>query len=259
MSEVPARWSGAAVAARPAERRAQLASLPSGTPPIGTLFTFMRDAELRFSTLRLRIEERTWTAGGETTRTHEVLVRHPGRVRITVRRDDLEMPRDHEVWVSDGTTITTYSAIHDVTTVRPARRHLVGLESPDLPGTSRVYRPLTPLPPQSVADLALHPAGFCQNVLETGDVRVTGSGRVAGREAVTLVADHPRTSHLVADRPDRSLEVAVDAELGLITRLVERLGARVTRHVEAIAIETDLAIPDSAFEIAISPTAHRIY
>lgn len=259
MSEVPARWSGAAVPARQAERRAQLASLPSGTPPIGTLFTFMRDAELRFSTLRMRIEERTWTARGESTRTHEVLLRHPGLARITVRRAELEMPRDHEVWLSDGLTITTYSAIHDVTTERPARRHLVGLESPDLPATSRVYRPLTPLPRKSVADLAIHPAGFCQNVLGTGGVRVTGSDRVAGREAVTLVAAHPRTSQIVADRPDRMLEVAVDAELGIVTRLVERLGDRVTRHVEATAIEADVAIPDSAFEISVPATARRIY
>ena len=259
MSHLPARWSGAAVHGRPAERRAQLLSLPAGTPSVETLFTFMRDAELRFTTLRLRVLERTWTAKGDSQRTHDIVVRHPDRARVTVRYAELELPRDHDIWVTDGTVVRTYSALHDLATTRPVRRRVVGLDSPDLPATSRVYRPLAILPHASLAELMIHPAGFCQNVLGTGPVRINGSTRVAGREALTLVADHPRTAHVSADRADHSIELAVDVELGLVTRLVERLGDRVTRHAEAASVEADGAIADAAFGLSVPASTRRIY
>ena len=48
-------------------------------PALSDLFTFMRDAELRFESLRLRLVDRTVTAAGETVESHEVWLRHPGR------------------------------------------------------------------------------------------------------------------------------------------------------------------------------------
>ena len=66
----PARWSAAAglTLAFDGARRPEITQLPAGLPDVPTLFTFMRDAELRFETLRLRLEERTWVATGETVR-----------------------------------------------------------------------------------------------------------------------------------------------------------------------------------------------
>ncbi|HEY4754323.1 MAG TPA: hypothetical protein VIH37_13630, partial [Candidatus Limnocylindrales bacterium] len=45
--------------------RPEVAALRDELPSVDALFTFMRDAELRFTTLRMRIEERTTTARGE--------------------------------------------------------------------------------------------------------------------------------------------------------------------------------------------------
>ena len=60
---------------------------------------------------------------------------------------------------------------------RPRRVH----PRHDLPGRSQVYVPLTALPMESLPDLFVHPGGYCQNVLATGDCRVVGSTTVAGR------------------------------------------------------------------------------
>ena len=260
MSDLPARWSRAAVAAPPAARRPALAALPgAGALDAAALFTFMRDAELRFRTLRMRIEERTWGAVGEQLRIHEILVRHPGFARVTVRHGDRDIPRDHEVWVSDGERIRTYSAIHDVATERPARRHLGGLDSSTLPATSKVYVPLTRMPIDSIAEVAIHPGTYLQNVIGTGPVRITGGRRVAGREAIGVECLHPRSTRIAADAPDHAVLIAADAQLGVISLLEQRIGDAVVRRAEATSIEADASIPDAAFDLAIPATARRVY
>jgi hypothetical protein len=260
MSNLSARWTSAAVRTPPAQRRPRVGALPAaGLPDVATLFTFMRDAELRFRTLRMRIEERTWGAAGEALLIHEIVIRHPDRVRVTVRHAELEMPRDHETWAFVSGTITTWSAIHGTRTERPARRGIVGLESSTLPASSKVYRPLTPLPIDSIAEVCIHPANYLQNVVSTGVVGVIGQARVAGREAYVVESLHPRTSRIAADRSDASIRLAADAALGVISLLEQRLGDRVVRRAEAVSIEPDADIPEAAFYVAIPSTAHRIY
>jgi len=260
MSNLPAPWASAAVRTPPSERRPRILALPAGgLPDVAMLFTFMRDAELRFRTLRMRIEERTWGATGEALLIHEVVIRHPDRVRVTVRHVDLPMPRDHETWAFTSGTITTWSAIHGTRTERPARRGIVGLDSSTLPATSRVYRPLTPLPIDSIAEVCIHPANYLQNVVSTGAVGVTGQVRVAGREAVVVESLHPGTTRIAADRGDASMRLAADAALGVISLLEQRLGDRVVRRAEAVSIEPDADIPDATFAVAIPSTARRIY
>ena len=260
MSNLPAPWSAAAVRTPPSQRRPRIVALPAGgLPDVDTLFTFMRDAELRFRTLRLRIEERTWGATGEALLIHEIVIRHPDRVRVTVRHADLDMPRDYETWALDAGTIRTWSAIHGVRTERPTRRRIVGLESSTLPATSQIYRPLTQLPVDSVAEVSIHPANYLQNVVSTGTVRVVGLTRVAGREAVLVEALHPGSARIAADRADASIGLAADAALGIISFLEQRIGDRVVRRAEATSIEPDADIPDSLFDVAIPATARRIY
>jgi hypothetical protein len=260
MSNLPARWSAAAVRTPPSQRRPRIVALPPGGPPdVATLFTFMRDAELRFRTLRMRIEERTWGATGDALLVHEILVRHPERARVTVRHADLDMPRDHETWAFDAGFVTTWSAIHGTRTDRPARRGIVGLDSSTLPATSKVYRPLTPLPVDSIAEVSVHPANYLQNVVSTGSVSVVGMARVAGREAIVVESLRPGTTRIAADRSDASIRLAADAALGVITLLEQRLGDRVVRRAEAVSIETDADIPDAAFVLSIPATARRIY
>jgi hypothetical protein len=110
-----------------------------------------------------------------------------------------------------------------------------------------------------VPDTLVHPAGFCQNVLATGTTRVVGADVVAGREAVVVTCDHPRTTQLAGDRPDYRLEVAFDRTDGVITRLVERLGEQITRQVTVTAYETEVAVPESTFQPEIPEGTHIIY
>jgi hypothetical protein len=261
MASTPARWDRASLApvAPDGRRVPELVQLGPELPDTATLFAFARDAELRFATLSLRLEERAWIAGGETLRIHEVLLRHPGRARVTVVRPDRPATTNHDIWLSDGRTVRSYRGWHRLATDRPVRRPPVGLGAPDLPGTSRPYTPLTPLPANSLPDTFVHPAGYCQNVLATGSVAVTGTGTVAGREVILLTCDHPRTIEMAGDRPDHRLQVAFDRETGLIAALVEWFGSTVTRRVEATELAPDAVIPESAFSVAVPGDARSIY
>jgi hypothetical protein len=261
MASIPDRWDRASLVPVAADGRRvpELVQLGPGIPDTATLFSFMRDAELRFGTLRLRIEERARTAAGETQRVHEVLLRHPGLARVTVRHPDRPAPVNHDIWLSDGQMVRTYRAGHRLGTFRPVRPTVAGVDDRDLPGTSRPYVPLTALPASSLADTFVHPGGFAQNVLATGACLVEGPGTVAGREVILVASAHPRTIELAGDRPDHRLEVAVDRETGLLALLVESFGGVVTRRAEATEIAPDAAIPAEAFSIATPANASLIY
>lgn len=241
--------------------RPEVPALPAtDLPGVEALFTFMRDAELRFGALRMRIEDRTGVVGGERLTVIEVLLRHPGEARVTTSRPrDDTAAADHEVWISDGETVRTYSARHRLGTRRPVRARAVGIDDPDLPGFARPYRALTALPAETLPDTFVHPAGYCQNVLATGRCTVTGTTEVAGRAAIVLVSEHPRTIGIAGDRPDHAIEIAVDRATGAIVRLVERLGESVTRVAEAVVLQPDAPLPPSAFAFEFPTGTTFIY
>ncbi len=261
MASTPSPWDRASTAPVAADGRRvpEIAQLAPGVPDLATLFAFARDAELRFATLRLRLEERVGIARGETLRVHEVLVRHPGRARVTTIRPDRPAPSNHDIWLGDGETVRIYRSGHRLATARPARAALVGLGDRDLPGTARPYVPVTALPANSLPETFVHPGGYCQNVLATGACTVTGTGLVAEREAVFVTADHPRSVEIAGDRPDHRIEIAIDRETGVLLLLVESFGDIVTRRVEAVELTPDAAIPDAAFSVAIPSDASMIY
>ena len=237
-----------------------IAALPSDRlPGVAELFDFMRDAEMRFGAVRMRIEDRTWGSTGEHLEVIDTVLRHPGDAKVTTTDPGLGTSANYEVWISDGETVRTYAARHHLGTRRPVRRRVVGLDSGDLPGMSRVYEPRTALPMETLADTFVHPAGFCQNVLATGACEVVGSDVVAGREAVVLVADHPRAVERIGDRPDFQLEIAVDRDTGVVVRLVERIGRSETRRAEVITLQPDAPIPPSAFQFEFPAGTTFIY
>ncbi|HEY3073340.1 MAG TPA: hypothetical protein VGJ46_11050, partial [Candidatus Limnocylindrales bacterium] len=130
-------WERAALvpASRGGRPRPELATLRRGVPDIAQLFTYMRDAELRFDTLRMRIEERTGTARGDNLVVTQVLLRHPGHARVTTSEPDRGIAGNFEVWISDGETVRTYSAPNKLGTERPVRHMVRGLDK-DFPGMS---------------------------------------------------------------------------------------------------------------------------
>jgi hypothetical protein len=241
--------------------RPELPALPvERSPSVDELFTFMRDAELRFETLRLRIEEWTEGVAGERRIAHDLMLRHVGDAKvITTEPKPGVAVGSYELWIGDGETVRTYASIHRLGTRRPARRRVVGLDDPDLPGFSKVYEPLTALPMETLPDTFVHPAGYCQNVLATGRCAVIGIGEIAGRRAVAMTCDHPRTVEVVGDRPDFRIEIAVDRETGVISRLIESIGGRVTRRAEATALQPDAPLPPSAFDFDFPPDTTLLY
>jgi hypothetical protein len=258
-------WDRAADLPLPVGRRPrpEVAALPAeGLPSVDEVFTFMRDAELRFDTLRMRIEERTFGVAGEQVSIIEVALRHPNDARVLTSQPAFGTTANYDLWISDGEVVRTYSAPHRLGTQRPARRSVVGVSGPesrDLPGTSRVYVPFTALPMETLPETFVHPAGYCQNVLATGRCLVTGSDLVGAREVILLECDHPRAIEVAADRPDFHISIAVDRQLGVILRLVESIGGETTRHAEVTDLGPDAPLPPAAFDFQFPTGTTMLY
>ena len=257
----PRLWDRAAaiVALADGRRLPGVVALPPALPSVQHLFEFMRDAELRFVTLRMRIVEQSRTARGEESTTLDVVIRHPGHSKVTTTRDGQVGKADYEIWISDGDLVRTYASTHRLGTQRPIRNRPRGLHDPDLPGTSKVYEPLTALPMETLPETFVHPAGLCQNVLATGRVTMTGTASLLGRETVLLECDHPRATEVAADRPDFHLSLAVDRETGVILRFIESIGGLVTRQAEVVEFAPDAALPPSAFQFVFPTGTTMLY
>jgi outer membrane lipoprotein-sorting protein len=258
-------WDRAADLPIPVGRRPrpEVVALPADRlPNLDELFTFMRDAELRFDTLRIRIEERSFTTRGEHLVVVDAAIRHPKDARVMTTEPHRGTAGNYEIWISDGVTVRTYSAPHKLGTERPVRRAVQGVsgrEADDLPGTSRVYVPLTALPMETLPDTFVHPAGYCQNVLSTGDCRVVGLGDVSGRETVVLECDHPRTIEMTADRPDFRIRLNVDRADGVILRLEESIGGQVTRDAQVTDYAPDAPLAPNTFDFAFPTGTTMLY
>ncbi len=259
------RWNGAAdllpVPAGHRPRPEIVALPPEELPTLDRLFTFMRDAELRFDTLRMRIEERSSTAAGEHLVVSDVLLRHPGDARVTTTTPGHGARGAYEVWISDGEIVRTYTSTHRSGTERPVRRTLVGVgpEAHDLPGASRVYRPRTALPMETLAETFIHPGGYCQNVLSTGACQVLGLDSEVGREVLIVECAHPRTIEMAADRPDFRIRVAVDRADGVILHLEESVGGVLTRDARVTEYAPNAPLPPIAFDFAFPTGTTMLY
>jgi hypothetical protein len=258
MTHLPVR----ALQAEDELREPEIVALGPETPDLNELFLFMRDAELRFESLRLRIEDRTFGTRGEMVETSELWLRHPGRAKVVTRTGDesVSVSRDFRVWLTDREHVRTYDGRANVASVRPVRKLVAGATDPDLPPFSRIYVPRTDLPMETLVDTFVHPHGFCRNVLATARLELADEARlVDDREAVILHAHHPRTTEVLTDRPDHVLEVGVDRMTGLIVLLAEQIGDQVTRHAAVTELELDPPIGDEAFELYISDEVRQIY
>ena len=216
-------WDRAAAVPVPIDGRRfpAVASLPPGDPTVDQLFEFMRDAETRFATLRLRILEWTGTARGDDATQMDVIVRHPGLARVTTSKPEDGVGGAYEVWVSDGDLVRTYASAHRLGTQRPVRNRPRGLADKDFPGASRVYEPITALPMETLPDTFVHPAGYSQNVLATGRCAIVPGAALLDRGTIGLICEHPRTIELVADRPDFRIDLVVDRATGIVLRQAE--------------------------------------
>jgi hypothetical protein len=134
-----------------------------------------------------------------------------------------------------------------------------GLQDRDFPGSARVYEPVTALPMETLPDTFIHPAGYCQNVLATGRCTVIGAEVLAGREAIVLQCDHPRTIEMVGDRPDFRIQIAIDRDTGVILRLVESIGGVTTRAARVTEIAPDAPLAPSTFQFVFPTGTTMLY
>lgn len=234
-------------------------ALADDVPSIEELFSFAREAELRVKTLRMTIEDRVVNAKGEQLTSYEVQLQHPGRVRITTRRSTEPMSRDYHIWLSDGETATAYDAARKVASVRKLPDRVKGSDQEGLPRFARQYVPLTRLPAGSLPEAFIHPHGLFRNVLVTGPLAVVGTQQIAGREAIVVRAQHPRSAKVLVDRPDRSIDVGIARDSGFLVLLTERIGDAVTRHAEVTALDLDATLFDAAFELRLPADVRQVY
>jgi outer membrane lipoprotein-sorting protein len=239
--------------------RPEIVALREALPTVSALFTFMRDAERRFSTLRMRVEARTTTARGSEVSISDVTLQHPGRAKVVTSGSADAIGGSYEVWISDGETVRTFASSRRVGTRRPVRNRLRGLDQDELPGWTKVYEPVTQLPMESLPELFIHPAGYCQNVLATGACEVTGTTEVAGREAIVMECAHPRTIERIGDRADFTIRIAVDRRDGVILRLEESMGGAATRDAMVTSYLPDIPLPPDALTFTFPPDTTLIY
>ncbi len=240
-------------------RPPEVAALRDELPTVDDLFTFMRDAELRFETLRMRIDEHRWTTRGEEVITHDVTLRHPGEAKVLTSGPQAEVGRLRGLGVGrvGRPDVRVVAQGRDPAAGPAMVRGVTG--EPDLPGRSQVYAPLTALPMESLPDLFVHPGGLLPERAGHGRCRVTGAMTVAGREAIVLECDHPRTIEMTADRPDFRVQLAVDRADGVILRLQETIGGHLTRDAIVTSYVPDAPLPPSAFAFNLPPDATIIY
>ncbi len=237
----------------------EIVALSDALPSVAALFTFMRDAERRFSNLRMRIEERTTNTRGSEVTVSDVTLQHPGRAKVLTSVPANGAAGNHEVWICDGQTVCTFTASRRVGTRRPVRRRVRGLNQDELPGWTKVYEPVTRLPMASLPELFIHPAGYCQNVLSTGACEVVGITEVAGRAAIVLECAHPRTIERIGDRPDFLVRIAVDRRDGVILRLEEAVGVTVARDAAVTSYQPNAPLAPDALTFTFPSDTKFIY
>lgn len=242
-----------------AYRAPSMVALPADAPTLGQLFGFMAEAELRVQSLRMRIRDVAVTSRGEETEWVEVTLRHPGHAKVLRRRSENALDRAYDTWISDGHVVRTFDAESNRASTRPLRWGVVGADSEDLPSFSRLTRPQTQLPAESVADTFVHPYGYARNVLSTGALALVASTTIAGHEAFLVRSDHPRSTLVLTDRPDHWIEVAVDRATGFLLLLVEHIGENVSRHAEVTQLDLNPPIGDDAFQLHLSSDARMLY
>ena len=112
---------------------------------------------------------------------------------------------------------------------------------------------------ETLAELFVHPAGYCQNVLATGRCWISGTDRVAGREASSSSATTRARSRRLSIGPTTTSRWPSTGWTASITRLVESVGGEVTRVAEAVHLEPDAALPATTFDFEFPEGTTLLY
>ena len=72
-------------------------------------------------------------------------------------------------------------------------------------------------------------------------------------------SDHPRSTKVLTDRPDRRIEIGIDRATGFLIRSHETIGDVSTQLAEVTLLEVDAEIPDRVFELHVSSDVRELY
>lgn len=230
-----------------------VSALPGGLPTIDELFAFAADAERRARTIRLRIDDRSVTARGESLTRTEILVDRP-HARVTT-----SVGTAYEVWVTDGTTIEQHNAATNTATRRPHRTPPPGLDDAELPVSASHLQTLGPLPGKGWAGTFLRPAHFCANTLRSGTLGTIQETTYLDRAALTIESAAPRVIDRVGDHAAFRYRVTFDRATGILLAVCEIHDERVVREAQVSAITLDAPIPASEFVLELPEGVKRIY
>ena len=230
-----------------------VSALPGGLPSLDELFAFAADAERRFRTLRLRIEDRSVTVRGESLTRTEILVDRP-RARVTTSTGSA-----YEVWSTNGVTVEQYNAATRTATRRPHRAPPTGLDDAELPATASHPLTLGPLPSKGWTGTFLRPAHFCANTLRSGTLGAIHESTYLGRAALIVESAAPRVVDRVGDHATFRYRVTVDRATGLLLAVSEIHDERAVREAQVSAITLDAPIPASEFAVEMPEGVRRIY
>lgn len=229
-------------------------SLTPGLPSAAELFDYAAGAERRVRTLRLRIEERSVTAAGESLGSVELLIDRP-HARVTT----VHPHGGHEVWLTDGRDVLGYNAVTNTTTRRPHRAAPAGLDDSGLPHGSRVPTNMGPLPGKGWATTFVRPGSFCTSVLSGAVLSPVYETSLAGRVALTVEAAAPRAVGIDGDRADFRFRVSFDRPTGILLGVEEFRGAQSVRSAICTTFAVDADIPASVFGLELPPDVVRLY
>ena len=228
-------------------------ALPGGIPSVAQLFAYAAEAERRVQTLRLRAEERSVTAAGESVTQTELLVDRP-RARVTTIHGG-----SYDVWATDGSVIEQYSSASNTSTRRPHRAAPAGLDGEGMPSTVAVGETLGPLPSKGWATTLLRPSHFCSNVLSSAVLGAVYETTHLGRATLAIDAAAPRTIDRIGDHAAFRYQVTFDRQTGLLLVVNELHHDQLVRSVTVTTLTIDAAIPASEFVLEIPSDARKIY
>ena len=226
--------------------------MPSGLPSVAELFTFMRDAELRFATLRMRIVDRSRDARGDEA-TNARGQPSPSRPRQghdeRGRRGDRRRLRHLDLRRRPRPDLRG----------RPQARHAAADPQPPArsrrPGPSRVRQGLraghSPADRDAARTRSSTPAACARTSSRRVDARSPARSWPSGARRSRSSASIPVRPRSPRDRPDYRLYLTIDRATGVILRLIETIGGTTTRDAEVMVLDPDAALPPIGIRVRL--------
>ena len=202
-----------------------------------------------------------WTARGEERHDDGRRPPSPGDAKVTTTQPGPAARAEYEIWISTARSSGPTASAHRSARSGRSGNRPRGLGDPDFPGTAKVYEPVTALPTETLPETFVHPGRATARTSWRPDAcRSTGTDDVAGREAILVDCDHPRTIELPGDRPDFRIRSRSTARRASSSASIETIGGIVTRDAEVTELRARTSrSPPTAFDFVFPTGTTMLY